>query len=209
MSENRDLTRLGKSVLSDAQAEAEQILKKAEEQAGKIKQTEESRATTSAQRKVSEAQDDAAIQVDRAAARAQLDAQMLKLKRREQLLDQVFNQAKAKLSEMAAQDDWSQVSQTLLREALQALDPQSDEQGFIVHADSKTQEILNSDVLAALAKDMHTHLTMGDPLTSRTGVLVSTHNGRRQYDNTLEMRFSRLADELRLSVYNMLIGKRS
>ncbi|MDF1514440.1 MAG: V-type ATP synthase subunit E family protein, partial [Anaerolineae bacterium] len=142
----------------------------------------------------------------RAAARAQLDAQMLKLKRREELLVQVFEKARAQLPAMAAQEDWPRLTQALLREAIAVLDPHSDPQGFVVHSDAITHKLLEASLLTALSHELNVELALGDPLPSSTGVLVTTHNGRRQFDNTLETRFGRLADELRSSVYSILTG---
>ena len=50
-------------------------------------------------------------------------------------------------------------------------------------------------------------MKLAHPLEKGTGVVVETHDGHLQYDNTLETRLNRLQNLLRSPVYHLLMGE--
>ena len=209
MKDAENISPLHKAILTEAQQDVDEILANAQDRAKNIRQKAESRARAAASRLINNAKTEAMTLQERSAARAQLDAQMLKLQRREDLIQQVFEQARTQLSSIAQKPDWALVVHTLLNQAIEELDSQSDPEGFIVHADPLTQDTFGESFLLDVSQQLHVKLSFGSPLVGKTGVLVVTHDGHRQYDNTLETRYERMMDELRFGVYGILTGKQS
>jgi vacuolar-type H+-ATPase subunit E/Vma4 len=76
-----------------------------------------------------------------------------------------------------------------------------------IWADGRAREILSEKALADLSKELGVHLQLGESLQQGVGVIAKTPDGHREYDNTLEARLNRWQDELRFSVYNLLMGE--
>ena len=204
-----NLSPLHKAILTEAQQDADELISQAEVKAKSIQQREASRANAAARLLIAAANEEAVILRERSAARAQLDAQMLKLKRREDLLQQVFKAARTQLVLVPQQQNWSLVAHALLTEAVEELGSQSDPDGLIVHADPVTQEVMGVSALSDISKKYVVRLLYGSPLTGKNGILLTTHDGHRQFDNTLETRFERKKDALRAVVYRMLSCEQS
>ena len=134
---------------------------------------------------------------------------MLKLQRREQLLEQTFATIRQQLATITSRPDYDTIVQHLIREAATHLG----EEAFIVDADAKTRTLIDEAYLQRLAEDLHVHLELApyqtNPDTGRTsfkgtGIVLTTVNGHQRYDNTFEARLTRRQDELRSTVYHIL-----
>jgi V/A-type H+-transporting ATPase subunit E len=203
MSEQSDIQALERAIIGDAKEEAEQILDDARARAEDIRQQAETQANTQREAILQQARQEAETLRSHAAATAQLEAQTLKLKRREQLLERVFADARQQLASALEWPDYEQIARRLVREAVERLD--TDE--VLVRADEGTRRVLDDDVLADLKKELGVHLRTGEPLAQGTGVVLETLDGHRRYDNTLETRLARMQDALRAPVYYILIGE--
>ena len=133
---------------------------------------------------------------------AQLEAQALKLKRREALLARVMSEARRGLAGVAEWPDYVDVVRRLIREGAESLGAKS----LVVRADETTRRLLDGSVLADLQEDLAVQLELGEPLERGTGVVIVTADGHRRYDNTLETRLSRMQAALRTPVYRILMG---
>lgn len=187
-----DVRREAKRILADAQFRAEDIRRQAEAQANAERDRILQRARQEAER-----------EHGRVIAAAQLRAQTLKLERRERLLERVFTEARQQLAFIPEWPDYAQIVRRLVREAVGRLE--ADE--LLIHADERTLQVLNDEVLADLGKEVGVHLRIGEPLAQGTGVMVVTPDGHRSYDNTLETRLARMQDGLRAPVYHILMGE--
>ncbi len=128
---------------------------------------------------------------------------MLRLGRREALLQRVFAAARERLPEVQRRQDYAEIARALVLEGAAHVGGESAE----VRADRETQKALTSAVLAALAEQAGMQLSLGEPLAEGIGVVVQTPGGQRRYDNTLEARLRRSQDELRAGVYHVLTGE--
>jgi len=123
------------------------------------------------------------------------------LEQREKILNEVFEEARKKLSAVKDRSDYGEIAMLLVREALTELNASEAE----VRADETTQKALKLD---ELAKELNGKFTFGEKLEEGTGVVVNAAGGKLHYDNTLETRLNRLHGSLRSSVYKILTGEK-
>lgn len=203
--EYNDIQALGSAIKGDARGEADQILADAQARAEDIRQQAQAQADTERETILQRARQEAGTLRSHAAAAAQLEAQTLKLKRREQLLERVFAEARQQLASALQWPDYEQIARHLVREAAKRLG--ADE--VLVRADEGTRKVLEDDVLADLGEELGMHLRAGELLAQGTGVVLETPDEHRRYDNTLETRLARMQDGLRAPVYHILMGETS
>ncbi|MEA3308009.1 MAG: V-type ATP synthase subunit E family protein [Chloroflexota bacterium] len=197
-------TTLRKTVLGEAQSQAQKILDEAQSQAARVQQQAEREAEKQRQQILQEAQTRVAAVLADARAAAHVEAQKIVLQRREEFLTRVFSQAAECLTGLPERADYQTKMVALMREAARNL-PGAD--NLVVRVDRATGDSLSTDELAALSHELGVNLQLGEPLDSRLGVLVMTEDGRRIYDNTLAARLARQKNVLRTSVYRILMGE--
>lgn len=194
---------LSKAILGEAQAEIEDVRAGSQSKADGIL----NRAHTSAEQQRAETLDRARQEArrlkDQATATAQLKARTLELEHREQLLQQVFAKAAARLGDSKTHKDFARTMQRLLKEALDQLHTSS----AVIRADAATRAVLTKAVLEEISRETGTALQMGETLESGTGVRVQSPDGHLQFDNTLENRLDRMRAALRAEVYRVLVGE--
>lgn len=192
---------LEQGILEQAQEEAARLLTDAEAKARIIRQQAQTQAEAESRLIVQRAQEEAKQFHDHALANAQLEAQTLKLKRREQLLARVFAAAREQLAAVQQWPEYDQVVLHLIREAIEHLAADA----VRVRSDPFTHQILEgSNLLSHLENETGVHIQLGETLPRGIGVVVETLDGHRRFDNTLETRLSRLQDSLRAPVYHIL-----
>jgi vacuolar-type H+-ATPase subunit E/Vma4 len=201
--EQSDIQALESTIMEEAREEASQILADAQAQAESIQQQAQAQADAEREVILQRAREEAKALREHAAAAAQLEAQTLKLKRREQLLERTFADARRELASVPQWLDYEQIAHRLVYEALENLG--ADE--VLVRADEGTRRVLGDEVLADLGRGLGVHMRIGEPLTQSTGIVLETPDGHRRYDNTLETRLARMRDALRTPVYRALMGE--
>lgn len=194
---------LQQAIMEDAASEAEQILADAHARAEAIQAEAEAQASAERETRLQRARQTAEGLRSQAAAAAQIEAQTLRLKRREQLLARVFDEARRRLAEAPQWPDYPDIARRLAREAVEIL--RADE--VVLHADTATGRLLDGRVLDELGQELDVRLSVGAPLGDGTGVVAETADGHRRYDNTLETRLARMQDSLRAPVYRILAGE--
>jgi V-type H+-transporting ATPase subunit E len=201
--EDESIEMLSQAVMREAQTEAEQILSQAREDARKI--LEDAQEQAEAERKVilERASQEEERTRRQAIAAAQIKARTLQLKKREEILDKVFKEARQQLSSLQQWSDYDRIVRHLLREALTRLETDS----ALIQADEVTLQFLKDEVLEQVSKELNVKLQVKDTLKQGIGVVVETADGRRRFDNTLEVRLDRMQDTLRASVYRLLVGE--
>jgi len=201
--ERSNIQALKRAIIGDAKEEMEQILADARAKAEDTRRQAEEQAKAKRKVILQRAQREAETLHSHAAAAAQLEAQTLRLKRREQLLERVFASARQQLASAPQWPDYEQIVRHMVREAVKRLG--ADE--VLVRADERTRRVLGDDVLADLGKETGVHLRASDPLAQGTGLVLETPDGHRRYDNTLETRLARMQNGLRTPVYHILMGE--
>ena len=194
---------LEQAIIQEAQGEAQLIVESAQTQAQIIYQEAEAQVKDEGNAILERARKKADTLRSQAEASARIDAQTLKLKRRERLLAQVFDRARDQLASATQWQDYGQVARHLVRDAVKHLGSDN----ILVRADPQTQKVLTPDVLAELATEIGVYMRPGEPLTEGTGMILETPDGHCRYDNRLETRLARIHSSLRTSVYRILTGE--
>lgn len=201
--EDESIEMLSQAVMREAQSEAEQILSQAREDARRILKDAQEQAE--AERKVilERASQEEERTRRQAIAAAQIKARTLQLKKREEVLNKVFKEARQQLSSLQQWSDYDRIVHNLLREALIRLGTDS----ALIQADEVSLQSLADKVLEQVSKELNVKLQVKGTLKQGIGVVVETEDGRRRFDNTLEVRIDRMQDTLRASVYRLLVGE--
>jgi vacuolar-type H+-ATPase subunit E/Vma4 len=194
---------LSRAVLKKARADADSVLDEAKLSAGDVRQKAQQQAEAEREKILERARQEVERIRSQAVASARLEARTLKLEQREKLLDDVFDAVRQRLPTVQQWTDYDQVVHLLVREAVGQL---KTDEGHI-WADESAQEILSEDKLASLSEELGVQLQLGEPLQHGVGVIAKTPDGHREYDNTLDARLNRWQDELRFSVYHLLMGE--
>ncbi|MBN1259522.1 MAG: hypothetical protein JXB35_02475 [Anaerolineae bacterium] len=192
---------LRQAVLADVHETEAQLLEEARVKAAGILHIVQSETTANHEATLQKAQREVADLKQRILAGAELDAQSLKLKGREQLLEQVFAEAHEQLRAILIWPDYRDIVINLVREAAGHL---KSERELVIRADEVTRKQLDDAVVAALSASLGIDMQQGAVLESGTGVVVETPTGHRRFDNRFETRLARLRDVLRADVYRIL-----
>lgn len=198
-----DIRVLERAILQEASGEAQRIAADARARVSSLREEAQARLEADRAAIIARANAEADSLLAQTVAEVRLTAQSLQLGRREQLLDQAFSSARARLAEVAQRPGYVEIAVFLLREAAKHLE--SDE--MIVKADSVTAQYLDEASLESLGHDLGIRLMMGEPLADGTGIVLETPDGHRRFDNSLETRLDRMHDRLRAPVFHILMGE--
>jgi V/A-type H+-transporting ATPase subunit E len=198
-----DIQALVSAIREEVTGEAGQILADARTQAESIRRQAQTQADAEREAILQRARQEAEALREHTAAAAHLEAQTLKLKRREQLLERAFAEARQQLASAPQWPDYEQIAHRLVREAVERLGAAE----VVARVDEETRRVLSDDALAELGEELDVHLRDGEPLTRSGGAVVETLDGHRRYDNTLETRLARMRESLRTPVYHILMGE--
>ena len=201
--EQDDIHVLARAIKGEANEEAQRILADAQSKADTIRRQGQAQVETERQGILERAQREAENVQSNAVATAQLEAQTLKLKRREQLLEQIFDDAHRHLSSAPQWPDYEQIARRLVREGVVHLHAAE----VLVRTDEDTRRALSDKALSELGRELGIHLRADETLAESIGVLLETPDGHRRYDNTLETRLNRMQESLRTTVYHILMGE--
>jgi V/A-type H+-transporting ATPase subunit E len=194
---------LSRAVLSEANAEADRVLEAAQSKADAIRERAKEQAQAQREEILERARTKAESVRSGCVASAQLEARRLRLERREQVLDRVFEAVRQRLPNVQGWTDYDQIVRDLAREAVDHLGADA----VRIRADEHAREVLSDSTLVELSEELGVQLRLEDLDDGRTGVVAETMDGHRRYDNTLQARLGRWQDELRAPVYRLLMGE--
>lgn len=198
--ERNNVQALEQAILESAQHEVEGILNEAKAKADSVRRQAEGDARVEQAKVLQVAREEADKRIAQTIAKAQLEAQMLKLQRRERRLEQTFDRVRQQLASVTERPDYKETMRQWIREAAAHLG----DEAFTVDADAATHALLTTDFLEMLGRELHVTLSPGATLNARTGIILVAADGHRRYDNTLEARLTREQDGLRSAVYHIL-----
>lgn len=199
--ENVDVLR--QAIMSQARAEAEEMVDEAQAQAEDLVHEAERKVESDQAGILERAHQEAETIRAEAVGEMEIAAHQLQLKKREQLIDRVFQDARDQLPSIMEQPDYSAVVHRLAREGLEHLGADEAVIRFDAHTREKVGDGLE-ELLRTLEDDLGVELSLGEPLR-RIGVVVTTADGHRRYDNSLESRLRRMEPNLRAPVYHILV----
>ena len=201
--EAENIQGLSHAVMTEARSEAEHRIVEARQKAEEIRSKAQEQAAAERAKILENANKEAARMKSQMVASAHLKARTVQLEQREQVLNHVFEQAMRQLPEIQKNGEYKAIAAALLKESLERLGSDS----AVIQADERTRSVLSPETLASISKESGVQLSLAEPLTQGTGLVVETPDGHRRYDNTLETRMGRLQDSLRNPVYRLLMGE--
>ncbi len=194
---------LSRSILTDAQTEADKILEEAKAKAESVKRRAEEQAKTEREQILEDATRESERLRGQVIATTQLKARTQILENREKVLNDVFQAAHEQLATIQQWSEYKDIAQNLLREALVQLKGTD----VVVHTDKTTMKLLNDETIQKVAKEFNIKIRAGESLEHGVGVIVETADGHLNYDNTLETRLNRMQNSARSAVYHLLMGE--
>lgn len=195
---------LTKAIMEDAQSDAAKVREDAQQKADEIVRDANAEAASIRKDILDHAHQEAEVLKEEKLSEAKMKAQMQWLEHREVLLDKVFQEAKNRIQGLVLTSSYPKVLENLILETIANM--QSDE--IILHFDTISQKIISTDWIKELAENTQISLTIGETLQTGTGVTAGTKDGKRQFDNTLETRLQRQQQQLRSSVYHVMMGEK-
>ncbi len=194
---------LSRSILTDAQAEADKILEEARAKAETVRRRAEEQAKAERGQILEDATREAERLRGQVLATTQLKARTQILENREKVLNDVFKAAQEQLKTIQQWSEYREIALNLLREALVQLKGTD----VVVRADKVTMKLLDDDTLKDIGHESKIKIKAGKVLEHGIGVIVETADGHLNYDNTLETRLSRMQNSARSAVYHLLMGE--
>ena len=142
-------------------------------------------------------------------ASAQLEAKLLLLKKRDEIISRVIAQAWDQLKVRVKRDDYAEVAGRLIQEAIQALGLKD----AVVTLGANEKQLLGSN-LDGIAKTLSSRVghtvklaLASETLNSLGGVKVTDAQCHLLYDNTWDARLERVRQELALEISEILFSK--
>ncbi len=193
-----------RAMQAQADAEIAQITRTADEEIAQLIAEAEAQAAAIRARHHARVEPLLAQQAANLQNQAELDARRALAEAREQLLNEAFAQAQARLAQIRQSHDYPAILRALVRQAIHALGndlASSSEQQLVVHVDP-------ADV--ALACTVFNELGVSCEIVPQTmplgGVEIATRDERIVITNTLAARLERARQYLRGTIAQMLVG---
>lgn len=203
MTPEDNLDRLSKEIFAQVDSETNQILAEAKQKAEQIRKRAREEAATEKASLLDRAKLDAERVRSQAIATTQMKARTMQLESREKLLNEVFEAARAKLASVQDWSDYDVIVKKLILEAAEQLGSEK----IKIKADKVTGKYINEKMLKEVSSELGIKVELAGSLDKGVGIVASTEDGHLTYDNSLETRLTHLENELRSSVYHVLMGE--
>jgi vacuolar-type H+-ATPase subunit E/Vma4 len=227
---------LTEALLNQAQRDRQRLIHEAEMTAQRIIAQAEGDALAQRAHITEHAKGIAADLEREAKGSARLEAQAIKVRKREALLEEVFSRAAEQLAEFDRRADYDQIVVSLVLDAARWFvsvrpDPadrqpsrdaglsESEAKSLVILADETARQVLDEETLRRLGEEVGVRMTLArdarlyDALPEETGqqrplgVIVQSADGHLRYDNTLYARLTRMRGALRASAFRVLMGE--
>jgi len=195
------------SIMSDAQIKAEAILAKAEKEKESILSEGEVQAVVEKERILETAEKQAKMRYQQIISEAKMNSRRMELEAREEMIEEAFNKAEEKLTEIASSDaaEYKTSLQKMITEAGVEIGG-----GDLVVLVKESDVTKVKDSLPSIEKEITdkintpTKLEMGENIPTIGGTVLKTKNGEIEVNNTIEARMQRFKKSLRSEVAGIL-----
>ncbi|HET59604.1 MAG TPA: hypothetical protein ENN32_04475 [Chloroflexi bacterium] len=193
-----------RTVLRTAEQESQKILSEAQEKSNQIRETAQQEREDAVHQVIANAVKEADFIRNKNLATVEAEVQMNWLVKREELINQVFEESLASLHKIVEQEEYMTIVEELIIESIF----QVNDENVLIHLDEKANQLLDDSRLKEIADEHNVTLMRGDVLIQKFGVIAHTVDGHRQFDNTLQARLERMKSKLRMPVYQLLMGEK-
>ena len=195
------------SIMSDAQIKAEAILAKAEKEKESILSEGEVQAVVEKERILETAEKQAKMRYQQIISEAKMNSRRMELEAREEMIEEAFNKAEEKLTEIASSDaaEYKTSLQKMITEAGVEIGG-----GDLVVLVKESDVTKVKDSLPSIEKEITdkintpTKLEMGENIPTIGGTVLKTKNGEIEVNNTIEASMQRFKKSLRSEVAGIL-----
>ena len=199
---NQQEDKLQGEILEDAKTKAERLIARAKNDADAVILNAQKEAEEKHRQRIQDAQQEAQSQTKTILAGIQMEISRRWLAKREQCIDNVLGKALEDACR-ATPDQRRQALMALAREAIRAIGNQPCK----VTVSQQDQDIATPQWLADLAGETlggqePPQYTVTADQTMDGGIRLQTVDGRRTFDNSFQLRLSRMKDQLRLLLVN-------
>lgn len=206
MSVKSGVTAIANEVIGDVQKEAEAIIGAAENEAKETLRVAKEHAEKTCQVILVEADQKAEAEKRKIASVTEVELRNRLLRAKEELVDEAFQKATAKLRAFVETDDYTPY---LLR-LVEQIAKQMEQKVLVVEVNVKDKAILTADALKKIDKKAKVELKLSDSTPDFIGgCKVQSEDGKIVYDGTLDNRLSVLKPELRAQIAKSLFGEKS
>ncbi len=197
------LEELEKKIIEEAEREAKEIIEEAEEEAEKILDKAKREAEEKRREILEQARREAETRKRREIAQAKLEVRQLRLKVKEECIEEAMERAKEEIRKMA-EDGSRRYLEFLERAAIEAARALSSDKVIlrVNERDQKAMEELIPDVRVEVDKEIE----LGDPVDILGGVIAESEDGSEVFDNSVEARLKRMRSELVRRISETLFG---
>ena len=194
---------LSRTVLRNVQIDAKKIRAEAEEKVNEIKQHAHQDREMEYQKIIDAARKDSSYIKNKNIASAEAEARMIWLIRRENLINQVFDKSLELLPQVADRSDYQEIVENLIREAIFQLN----ESEARIHLDKKADQLIDDVQIKRFSDESGVKIERGKILPDQIGIIATTLDEHRQFDNTLQARLHRQKSTMRMAIYKILMGE--
>ena len=206
MSVKSGVTAIANEVIGDIQKEAEAIIASAENEAKETLRAAKEQADKTYHQILLEVDHKAEAEKRKIASVTEVELRNRLLQAKEELVDEAFVKATAKLREFVQTDDYAPY---LLR-LVEQIAEQMEQKVLVVEVNKKDHAILTDEALKKAAKKAKVEFKLSDATPDFIGgCKVSSEDGKIVYDGTLNNRLSVLKPELRAQIAKSLFGEKS
>ena len=139
-------------------------------------------------------------------AKARRAGRLKILEARDKMIELAFNEAFKKIESLKTSDKYLDLLEKLILKSADILE----ENELIVESDGESLKILKprlKEITNRISKELKDSVTINlKEKDIKGGVIVSTLDGRKRYDASLEGRLARLRDEIRFKIAEKLFG---
>ncbi|MCS7131568.1 MAG: V-type ATP synthase subunit E family protein [Hadesarchaea archaeon] len=188
-------------ILKETREKTTQLIEAAQKEARSILNAARLAAKEEMEREVREAKTRGEQMYRAMLAEGRVKAKKEILRKREELINEVFERAKEKLVEYTSSERYERDLIRIAAEACKKLN--SDK--VVIHANKRDLKLLERrmDELIRAAGKL-TSVSLGEPIQTMGGVRVGTPDGKMEVDDTLEARMNREFEALRIKVAKVL-----
>ena len=206
MSNKSGVAAIANEVIGDVQKEAEAIISAAESQAKETLRIAKEQADQTYRQFLAESKDKAEAEKRKIASVTEVDIRNRLLQAKEDLVDEAFQKALAKLKEFVKTDEYH----AYLLKQIEEIAKKMDQKILIVEVNSKDKDWLTTDMLKHAAKTLHVEFKISKQTENYIGgCKLSSQDGKIIYDGSLDNRLEELKPELRAEIAKQLFKEES
>lgn len=206
MSVKSGVTAIANELIGDVQKEAEAIIAAAENEAKETLRLAKEKADQNYHSILSEANEKAEAEKRKIASTTEVELRNRLLQTKEELVDEAFEKATAKLKIYVETNEY----ETYLLKLIENIANKMEQKFLLIEVNERDKTYLTADVLKKISKKTKTELKFSEQTSNCIGgCKVQTEDGKIVYDCTLDNRIKELKPDLRAQIAKSLFGEKA